>query len=991
MAEGSWEPEDPALRSVCQNAMQEVRRLEGVADPLSPAWLEVSVREQPPLAHSASFKATWSPDGTRVLTCTNSGAQLWDAFTGQPVTPPLVHAADLTCAAFSPNGEFVLTASSGGKSALVWDARTGQPVCPPLRHDAAVNHAAFSPDGTRVITASDDTTARVWEVRTGQLVCPPLRHDNSHDSRVTIAAFDAAGSRVLTAGKHNTWARVWDVATGQVVFPPLRAGYGAKQFAFSRDGSLVLLVDGAVQVWDAATGQAVTPVLVHSAWHAEFSPDGTRVLTVNGLAEVWDVRTGQPAFANPLRHEGTVSRAQFSPDGTRVVTASKDETARVWDARTGQPITPPLEHFGEVAYALFSPDGTRVLSVEAIEKRAGIWDAWTGQPLLPLVKHKQLKHAEFSPDGTRVLLEGWDRTVRFWDVPSRNAIDLWPDEATPADLAAIALALPRAATPHAAASLGLAQVVLACRLNVPLEPRVLQQTPPTASTESAAEDSPPGLDCTSSYFGKLLPIADLGAWTQRRLASGGSESLWNLLRDLTPTQAAAVVESARAAGWSPVEADRAHFETLVACAARWTPRGPLLAAQNRLQFFAEHIAVSPRGDLAVVLHEHMIRVLRLPTRAVLATARSPIKLSWGGTSDVTRVAVSEDGQYFAAADGYENIVVLRLPQLELLYTLKSDNLGSVPITALALSQAADVVLAGTNHGNVLAWRLSDGKPVARQEHDSSIVDALTPFANGRYCLSETEHGRVRVWSLPNLEVVADLGSNDLQQARAADSGALIGAICGPDQRRVAYPLFWTAPAFKRSLDGFDRCWDLPFSPAMDFAINPAGDQIITCGHGAHALYLWSLPGYERLATYDWPPGDWVGLQTSSQVFVDWGTGTALLTSSFDPDANVFWSLAHPHGVPCASGGTWETGDVDPGLRLRPTFAVDRQTGTIVLGETSSGSDWRNPSARCAAFAVTNLERPLGWLVAEKLEESTQGMSPAGIEFVRYALRLATSA
>ena len=78
------------------------------------------------------------------------------------------------------------------------------------------------------------------------------------------------------------------------------------------------------------------------------------------------------------------------------------------------------------------------------------------------------------------------------------------------------------------------------------------------------------------------------------------------------------------------------------------------------------------------------------------------------------------------------------------------------------------LLAGTNRGNVMGWRLSDGKLVARQTHGSYVVDALTLFADGRYFLTETEHGQARVWRLPNMEVVADLENNDLRQVRAAD-------------------------------------------------------------------------------------------------------------------------------------------------------------------------------------------------------------------------------
>jgi hypothetical protein len=52
----------------------------------------------------------FSPDGRRVLTAGLSGARVWDAATGQPVTPPLAHQGGAPRAAFSPNGRRVVTA-----------------------------------------------------------------------------------------------------------------------------------------------------------------------------------------------------------------------------------------------------------------------------------------------------------------------------------------------------------------------------------------------------------------------------------------------------------------------------------------------------------------------------------------------------------------------------------------------------------------------------------------------------------------------------------------------------------------------------------------------------------------------------------------------------------------------------------------------------------------------------------------------------------------
>ncbi|KFA93146.1 hypothetical protein Q664_10950, partial [Archangium violaceum Cb vi76] len=63
-------------------------------------------------------------------------------------------------ASFSPDGQFIVTAS-GDKTARVWRVDgQGEPVV--LRgHEQGVSSAVFSPDGQRVVTASEDKTARV--------------------------------------------------------------------------------------------------------------------------------------------------------------------------------------------------------------------------------------------------------------------------------------------------------------------------------------------------------------------------------------------------------------------------------------------------------------------------------------------------------------------------------------------------------------------------------------------------------------------------------------------------------------------------------------------------------------------------------------------------------------------------------------------------------------------------------------------------------------
>ncbi len=383
----------------------------------------------PPMTHRNSVRcATFSPDGRYLVTASyDHTARVWEAATGEAVTPPLRHSWLVTTACFSPDGRQVVTASADWTVRL-WDMSVGGETPPSprggrgaapltLRHGQDGTCAAFSPDGRSLVTASEDGTARVWSAVSGQPVTEPLRHGRP----VRDACFSANGRRVLTASDDHT-ARVWDAATGREVIPPLRHPRRVVQASFDPDAGRVLTAgsDGMARIWDAHTGAPLGPPFGHRQrlFAAAFSPDGRRVVTASGdgTARVWDGVTGEPRTP-PLQHKAAVEAAAFSPDGRRVVTGSRQGTARVWDAATGAPVTPLLKHGRGQIRVAFSPDG-RLLATGGGTYAAQLWDAATGEALGPPLRHRGwVYHVAFGPDGRRLATACRDGTARVWSLP----------------------------------------------------------------------------------------------------------------------------------------------------------------------------------------------------------------------------------------------------------------------------------------------------------------------------------------------------------------------------------------------------------------------------------------------------------------------------------------------------------------------------------------------------------------------------------------------
>jgi WD40 repeat protein len=344
--------------------------------------------------------ASFSPDGTRVVTASEDGtAQVWDATTGQKIGQPMRHTDWVHTAEFSPDGSKVVTASWDG-TARVWDARTGVQIGSAMQHDVSieggkVNCAYFSADGTEIVTGSWDHTARIWDATNPAhaQIGKALLHQlpNAISETVWTAMFNPRGApQVVVTASADHEARLWELATHTEKAHKLQ-NEEVNEAVISPDGRWVATAgdDGTGYILDARTFQPVGRPLQHESGKPistiAFSPDSKTIVTASydKTARLWDVPSGNP-IGQPMLHTDWVEAANFSADSKLVVTASYDRTARVWDGRTGQPLSEPMRHSGAVYMARFSPTDSSLVVTASFDHTARIWK-WNRVAELPVI------------------------------------------------------------------------------------------------------------------------------------------------------------------------------------------------------------------------------------------------------------------------------------------------------------------------------------------------------------------------------------------------------------------------------------------------------------------------------------------------------------------------------------------------------------------------------------------------------------------------------
>jgi WD40 repeat protein len=520
-----------------------------------------------------------------------------------------------------------------------------------------------------------------------------VRTLSGHASKVLSVAVTSDGQHVLSTSDDGV-VKLWKLESGKEVFSLATSDDGVTAATATPDGKLVITATHHVSAISA-------------------TPDGKLVITATHYPtlNIWNLETRQEVRRLATGLTAGVTAAALTPNGVRVISGSYDGQLKVWNLENADPPRTLLGHSKAVNCVRITSDGKFAVSASD-DKTLKVWDLQSAQHVQTLEGHTDRVTAlALTLDGKSAISASFDGTLKVWNLEDGRELGtlISSHRLYIRDLAV---------TPDS-------QHVISASHDDTLKVWDFATNRETTTLKGHDESvtavavTPDGKRIVSASADQTVKIWDFTGLREPERLTGHSGGVNALAMTLSGTR-------------------------VVSASYDNTVRVWHVAQMRELRSYPGHthlmagLAVSPDGErMVLATWDGTLRVRDLRTGREL---RSLI----GHTDWVNAVAVTPDGSRAISGSRDCTVKVWDLASGRELRTLRGHKYGA---DAVAVTPDGNRVVS-VSENCLKVWQLDSGSQIhSSEDRDHDRLLAVTTTPDGKFAVTGSHHGRVRVWEL----------------------------------------------------------------------------------------------------------------------------------------------------------------------------------------------------------------------------------------------------
>jgi WD40 repeat protein len=283
-------------------------------------------------------------------------------------------------------------------------------------HQGEVTTLAFTPDNQFLVSASyGDYSIRVWDPLTGE------EHSNARTgNRVSSMAIIPDGSGILTADAYNNII-LWPLTGGTIGSPQTLLSDAGDAVAISPDGKIIAATGWKrpIGLWDMQTLKKIDTI-GSSGTHRVLRFSRAGDLLVGGgdgaTYSIWDTKKWREKTytINKVMKDSGITAIDISRNGAYMASGHSDSSIVIFDLEKRRELHNFYVTDAATLDVKFSPDN-RILATAHYDKKIYLWEVKTAERLGVLARHTgAVKCLAFSGDGSMLASGGEDRQIITW-------------------------------------------------------------------------------------------------------------------------------------------------------------------------------------------------------------------------------------------------------------------------------------------------------------------------------------------------------------------------------------------------------------------------------------------------------------------------------------------------------------------------------------------------------------------------------------------------